>query len=395
MNENLEMPLDKERNAVVRSAIVREIDAGREIGVQVAAYLDGELVIDTWAGVADPRSGRPVDGTTLFNVYSVTKAITVTALHLQVDRGLLDYDARVADYWPEYAANGKGGTTVRHVITHRAGVPQMPEGATPERICDWNWMVSQIQELTPIAIPGSKALYQAMTFGWLVGELVRRTDPQHRPIGRFIQEEIAAPLGISDLWIGLPDAALPRLAHHVNTIVATPPELEPELARAATPRAVSLRPEIYEENALVRRTGIAAVGGIFNARSCARFFALLAQGGFLHGKRLLSEALVRSLSVMRDNPTEPDAVMYGMPIPLTIGGFWRGGEHPPVASAGSPRAICHPGFGNNIAWADPETKLAVSICHNKMSQPLSNDQDPILPIANAVRASLGLRVDAP
>jgi CubicO group peptidase (beta-lactamase class C family) len=388
MNASSQTSVLADGNAIVHAAMAREIKAGREIGVQVAAYLNGKLVIDTWAGLADPSTGRLVDGRTLFNVYSVTKAIVATALHLQVDRGLLDYDAPVSHYWPEFSVNGKSATTVRHIVTHRAGVPQMPEGVTVETLCDWDWMVSRIAKLTPIAAPGTKALYQSMTFGWLAGELVRRSDPKHRRINDFVREEIAQPLGISDLWIGLPDEELPRLAHHVNTIVPLPPEQQPALALAATPTAVRLEPEIYAQNDLVRRTGIAAVGGIFNARSCARLFSMLAQGGTLDGVRLLSEQMVRSLYVMRNNPGEPDAVMYGMPIPLTIGGFWRGSTNPPTASVNNPHAICHPGFGNNIAWADPDTKLAVSICHNRMSQPMSNDEDSILPIANAVRAAV-------
>lgn len=379
-----------DRNAIVREAIDQQVAAGHEIGVQVAAYLDGKLVVDTWSGLADPASGRGVDGDTLFNVYSVTKAITVTALHLQVERGLLDYDSPVSHYWPEYAVNGKELTTVRHVITHRAGVPQMPEGVTPEKICDWDWMTAGIAALTPIAEPGTKALYQSMTFGWLVGELVRRTDPKGRMIGQFVREDIAEPLGITDLWIGLPDEEIPRFAKHVNTIPVVPPELQPRLAVAATPTAVTLSPAIYAERADIRRAGIPAVGGIFNARSAARFFAMLANGGELDGVRLLSKSLTESLYVMRDNPGEADEVMYGVPIPLTIGGFWLGGEYPPVCSVKSSTAICHPGFGNSIAWADKDINLAVAICHNRMFQPMSIEEDSILPIANAVRKALDL-----
>lgn len=373
---------------VVEAAIRREVNAGREIGVQVCAYLDGKRAIDTWAGYADEGTGREVTGETLFNVYSVTKAVIVTALHMQVDRGLLEYDAPVSTYWPEYGINGKEATTVRHIITHRAGVPQMPEGVDIETMCDWDWMTSHIAALTPLAPPGTKALYQSMTFGWLVGELVRRSDPRHRPIGTFVREEIAVPLGLSDLWIGLPDAAVPRFAKHVNAIPSS--GVQPPLALAATPAAVTLKPEIYAENAMVRRTGIPGVGGIFNARSLARFFAMLANGGELDGVRLLSEAATRGLYVLRDNPTEPDEVMYGVPIPLTIGGFWIGGPYPPTCSVRSPKAICHPGFGNNIAWADPEAGLAVAFCHNRMSQPMSLEDDSILPIANAVRIALGI-----
>ena len=192
-------------NAVVQKAIDAVIGAGREVGLQVAAYKDGKLVVDAWGGVADPASGRKVDGDTLFNVYSVTKAVAATALHLQAERGLIDYDAPIVKYWPEYGAHGKERTTVRHVLTHRACVPQMPEGVTPEMMCDWDAMMRAIADLKPLAEPGTKTLYLSMTFGWIIGELVRRTDPRRRSFGRFVREEIAAPLGITDLWIGLPD----------------------------------------------------------------------------------------------------------------------------------------------------------------------------------------------
>ena len=182
------------------------IKDGREIGVQVAAYLDGRLVVDSWAGLADAQTGRKVDGDTLFNMFSVTKPMAATALHIQVARGLVDYDALVTDYWPEYGVNGKEKTTVRHILTHRAGIPQMPEGMTPERMCDWDWMTGEIAKLTPLAPPGEKALYLSMTFGWLVGEIVRRTDPAKRGISQFIHDEIALPLNAPDIYVGLPDS---------------------------------------------------------------------------------------------------------------------------------------------------------------------------------------------
>jgi len=118
-------------NLAVQQAIDAVIASGREVGLQVAAYHRGKLVVDAWGGLADPVTGREVDGQTLFNVYSVTKAVAATAVHMLVDRGRLDYDATVASYWPEYGAHGKHKTTLRDVLTHRAGVPQMPEGVTP------------------------------------------------------------------------------------------------------------------------------------------------------------------------------------------------------------------------------------------------------------------------
>ncbi|NQE47295.1 serine hydrolase domain-containing protein [Herbaspirillum rubrisubalbicans] len=381
--------INAEANAIVQQALDRATTEGGEIGVQVAAYLDGKLVIDAWSGYADQQSGRKVDGDTLFNVYSVTKAVAATALHILADRGLIDYDAPVVRYWPEYGAKGKQATTVRDVLTHRACVPQMPLGVTPERMCDWDWMTRAIADLEPLAEPGTKTLYLSMTFGWIVGELVRRADPKHRSLGRFVREEIAGPLGITDLWIGLPDEAVPRLARHVDAMTPVPPEYLPPLFLASMPDQVALTPRVFDRPD-VRRAEVAGVGGIFNARSEARFWAMLANGGELDGVRLLSRELVASLATPRANSEEADPVMFGFPIPITIGGFWFGGAHPPVAAARHARALCHPGQGNSFGWADPETGLAVAICHNKLFNPASEAENPLRPVADAVHTALGV-----
>ncbi|WP_288409260.1 serine hydrolase domain-containing protein [uncultured Herbaspirillum sp.] len=381
--------INAEANAIVQQALDHATTEGGEIGVQVAAYLDGKLVIDAWSGYADQQSGRKVDGDTLFNVYSVTKAVAATALHILADRGLIDYDAPVVRYWPEYGAKGKQATTVRDVLTHRACVPQMPLGVTPERMCDWDWMTRAIADLEPLAEPGTKTLYLSMTFGWIVGELVRRADPKHRSLGRFVREEIAGPLGITDLWIGLPDEAVPRLARHVDAMTPVPPEYLPPLFLASMPDQVALTPRVFDRPD-VRRAEVAGVGGIFNARSEARFWAMLANGGELDGVRLLSRELVASLATPRANSEEADPVMFGFPIPITIGGFWFGGAHPPVAAARHARALCHPGQGNSFGWADPETGLAVAICHNKLFNPASEAENPLRPVADAVHTALGV-----
>jgi CubicO group peptidase (beta-lactamase class C family) len=376
-------------NAVVQKAIGQVIGAGREVGLQVAAYKDGKLVVDTWGGVADPASGRKVDGETLFNVYSVTKAVAATALHVQAERGLIDYDAPIVKYWPEYGAHGKERTTVRDALTHRACVPQMPDGVTPEIMCDWDAMVRAVADLKPLAEPGTRTLYLSMTFGWIIGELVRRTDSQHRSLGRFVREEIAAPLGISDLWIGIPDAVLPRVAKQVDAMVPVPAEYLPPLFLASMPPAVALEPRVFERPD-VRRAEVAGVGGIFTARSEARFWAMLANGGELDGVRLLSRERVAALSTPRANSEEPDPVMFGFPIPISVGGFWLGGTNPPVCSARNPRAICHPGQGGSIGWADPDLNLAVAICHNRLFNPSTLEDDAILVVANSVREALGI-----
>ena len=376
-------------NEKVQRAIDDAVARGVEVGVQVAAYLNGVQVVDAWGGIADPATGRKVDGETLFNVYSVTKAVTATALHIQADRGLIDYRAPVAKYWPEYAANGKASTTVRDVLTHRACVPQMPADVTPERMCDWDWMTRAIAALEPLAPPGTRTLYLSMTFGWIVGELVRRTDPRHRTLGRFIREEIAQPLDIADLWVGIPDSVEPRIAKQVNDMRPIPPEYLPPLFLASMPEQVALTPVVFERPE-VRRAEVAGVGGIFNARSEARFWAMLAGMGELGGARILSRRLVETFNQPRGHSEELDQVMFNIPVPISMGGFWLGGPQTPVCSAKSPRALCHPGQGGSIGWADPDTGLAVAICHNRLFNASTPQEDPILPIANAVRAGLGL-----
>ncbi|HEY2399788.1 MAG TPA: serine hydrolase domain-containing protein [Steroidobacteraceae bacterium] len=375
---------------LVQRAIDDAIARAVETGVQVTAYLNGEQVVDAWGGVADDRTGRRVDGETLFNVYSVTKAVAATALHIQVDRGLIEYNAPISRYWPEYGVNGKEKTTVRDALTHRACVPQMPVGVTPEKMCDWDWMVRAIAGLVPVAPPGSKTLYLSMTFGWIIGELVRRSDPQHRSLGRFVREEIAAPLAITDLWLGIPDSVEPRIARQVDAMRPIPPEYLPPLFLASMPAQVALTPAVFERPD-VRRAEIAGVGGIFNARSEARFWAMLANLGELDGVRILSRRLAATLNVPRANSAELDQVMFNIPLPISMGGFWLGGPNTPVCSAKSPRALCHPGQGGSIGWADPDTGLAVAICHNRLFNASTPEEDPLLPIADAVRESLGLR----
>jgi len=368
----------------VEAAMAAAIESGAETGLHVVAYHRGRKVIDLCAGLADPETGRAVAPDTLFNVYSVTKAVTATALHLQAERGHVDYDTPIAAYWPEFGAHGKEGATVRHALTHRAGIPQMPAGVTPELMCDWDAMARAIADLAPLASPGEKTLYQSMTFGWIVGEIVRRTDPKGRDFRQFILDEISTPLGLADLWIGIPDAAESRVAIMSDRNADDPPPPLATLFSQSMPPQVALVPAVFERPD-VRRACIPGVGGIFNARDEARFWALLAEGGALDGVRLLSEERVASFSNVRDNGDEPDPVMFGFPIPISVGGYWLGGHR-----VSSPRAIWHPGAGGSVGWADPDNRLAVAICHNRMFNARAVEDDPILPISRAIMAAVGV-----
>ncbi len=375
-------------NAAVQREIDRAVREGKEIGIQVAAYLDGELVVDVCSGTTEPGGTRRVDGDTLFPVFSVTKAITATALHLQAERGFIDYDQPIARYWPEYAAHGKDKTTVRHAMTHRAGIPQMPPGVTPEQMCDWNWMVTGIADLKPICAPGTASAYLSMTFGWILGECVRRTDPKARPFGAFVREELAAPLGIKDLWIGVPDEAQPRIAKLINPEPSPMVVPEDSLYRASMPHQVDLVAEVFERPD-VRRACVPGVGGIMNARSVARVFAMLAGGGQLDGVRLLSADRVRSFSTPRANSAELDQT-FGAALAIGIGGYWLANPASAtvLAAGANPKTICHPGAGGSIGWADPDARLAVAICHNRMFNPITRESNHHAPIAAALRDAL-------
>ncbi len=379
------MTVNAKANAAVQKALDRLVADGKEIGVQVAAWRGEEQIVDCWAGLADPKTGRKVDGDTLFNVFSVSKAVTAVAAHLQVERGLVEYDAPIAAYWPDFAAAGKGGVTVRHVLSHVSGVLRMPPDVTPELMTNWDWMTRRIAEMPANYPAGSRSSYQSMTFGWLLGEVVRRTDPKRRPFGQFIREEIAEPLGADDLWMGIPDAAEPRVARLDAASVYVAPD--GNATREATPLQVDLMPDPFERP-YVRRACIPAVGGIFSARSSARFWAMLANGGTLGGRRLLSESRVRSFVGPRPHFEDADPVFFGMVVPIAWSGFWLGDELPPTSAPRNPKALCHPGMGGMIGWADLEAKLSVAFCHNRMFDTREIAEDSRTLIGDIIRANL-------
>ena len=386
-----------DQNEIVQQAVDIAIGERGEIGLQVAAYLDGEPVVDVWGGLADETTGREVDGDTIFPVFSVTKAVTAVALHIQAERGLVDYATPIAHYWPEFGAHGKDKATIYDALTHRLGVPIMPLGVTPELMCDWDWMVQRIADMTPLFEPGTKAAYMSYTFGWVIGELVQRTDLKGRPFGTFVQEEICQPLGIDSLWIGIPDEVEPRVAKLTNMPPISPgaPGMAPgALSPLAIPAQVGTTEEVFGR-ADVRRSCLPGAGGIMNARSVARFFAMLAQGGKLDGVRILSEERVGSFTVSRP-PCDYDYVQ-GVPHNGSIGGFHLvasiGDAPTPIsmAAAGSnPHTFGHPGAGGSNGWADPDAHLSVAITHNRMFRAATPDENPFVPIGEAVRKALGV-----
>src|SRR4030081_1406584 len=195
----------------VQKAIDQMVESGAERGVQVAAYQSGTLVVDAVAGIADPSTSRPVDSGTVFYNFSVGKAAASTVAHVLAERGLFGYETPVIDVWPEFGAHGKQKVTVRHVLSHSAGGPGIPLDTTLEDLCDWDKMCAAIAASQPWWEPGTQIGYHAYTFGYLVGEIVRRATG--KPISRVLLEEVSGPLGVGDeLYFGMPRSEHRRLA---------------------------------------------------------------------------------------------------------------------------------------------------------------------------------------
>lgn len=365
---------DPRLDAAIEIALARG-----EHALQVAAYVDGDLVVD--AAVGEIETG-PVTVDHLFAVQSVTKGFVVTCLHLQAERGLLDYDDEVARHWPEFSANGKGDLTIAHVLSHRSGLPA-PEGLTVERCGDWDWMSEAIAASRPTFTPGEKGAYQTIVFGYVVGELVRRTDPAGRSIATFVREEVCDPLGIDDFFFTLTDDQRSRLV---------PPLGSPASGRVPTPLTAAAVPPSYVaslEGVEPHRHANPSSSGAATARAAARLFAMLANGGELDGTRLLSDARVQTFATPRAVRYEYDEVIGFVPL-ISTRGFWLGDDGPlatPVV--GGPRALSHPGAGGTSAWADPDLRLGAAITHDRMIPsypPPTLEEHPLQPIGEALRA---------
>jgi CubicO group peptidase (beta-lactamase class C family) len=347
---------DAVQQLAVQQLLDQVVASGEEVGLQVAVYVGNEQVVDAWAGLADEATGRRVDGDTLFTSWSTTKGFAATCLHILADRGRVEYEMPVARYWPEFAAHGKDAVTVRHVLTHMAGVPQMPDEASPEMICDWDAMCRAIAGQKPLWPAGTQTGYHAWTIGWIVGEIIRRVDG--RPIAQFIQEELCRPLGIASFYLGIPKEVESRVATLRHA---------PALPDAVAPNALNLTvmpPYITHADILnrpdIRQASIPGGGGIMNARAIARHYAMLANGGELDGVRILSPGRIDR---MREMQTDDHDIVIDRRIRKSMGYFLGGDDSVGGVPAMGPTGheFGHPGLGGSLGFADPERKLAFGL----------------------------------
>jgi CubicO group peptidase (beta-lactamase class C family) len=386
----------------VRDEFERNFAERGEVGASVCVMADGRPVVDLWGGVADRRTGRPWDRDTLVVVWSCTKGAVATCAHVLVDRGLLDLDAPVAHYWPEFAQAGKEAITVRLVLSHQAGLPAVRAPLAPGSLYDWQAMTQAVAAEAPFWPPGTRQGYHAVTFGYIIGELVRRVTG--RGVGAFFRDEVAGPLGL-DFHLGLPEDDEPRVAPTLRADPVPPGEAPWRFLERANADRESV------QSLIVRNTGrrpgdqdsreahaaaLPSQGGLTNARGLAGLYAPLALGGAVGNIRLVGGGTLTEMQAVTSASAVDAVLLVGLRFSL---GFMKSSDNRPGPAAArdslilSEAAFGHAGMGGSLGFADPEARLSFGYAMNKQGRGvLLNERGQAL--VDAVYRSLGYRSDA-
>jgi CubicO group peptidase (beta-lactamase class C family) len=359
----------------VAAAFERNFAEHGEVGAATALYVDGRKVVDLWGGIADRDSGAPYTEDSLQLVFSTTKGATAACANLLVQRGDLDLDAPVAEYWPEFKAAGKENIPVRWLLCHKAGLPYVDAEVTFEEALQWEPVIRALEAQAPIWEPGTAHGYHATTYGWLVGEVVRRVTG--KTVGTFFADEIAGPLDL-EFWIGLPDEQQRRVAPLVTWGRPKDPAMAALMDQFMGPettlgKALGAPSMVFTETdgcwnmPELRAAEIPAANGVTNARSLARFYAGLVgpvEGG--PAEPLLTPEQIAAATTLQTQG--PDQVLM---LETTFGlGFFVSSE---VARYGGPRSFGHTGAGGSMGFADPENGIAFGYVMNRMMQSLTGD----------------------
>ena len=350
----------------VRDAFGANFAEGLEIGAAAAVTVDGEFVVDIWAGDADP-DGTPWQRDTIVNVYSTTKTMAATCMLMLADRGELDFDAPVAQYWPEFAHNGKEAVLVRHVMAHTAGLPGFDPPITMEQLYDLDGVAANLAAQAPWWPPGTASGYHAVSQGQLQGEILHRITG--RRLSDWFRTEVAEPLG-ADFWISLPASEDHRVAALVPPVFTgdklTVNGVEVSADSVAVKTLTSCPMTAAEPATRAWRAAeIPAAGGFGNARSVARVHAALACGGAVDGVRLMSEAGVRR--ALEEHTDSIDKVLmvrmrHGLGFGFQLGTIEVG-----------PGQMFWGGWGGSLAAIDFERRLSVCYVMNRMDSDLMGD----------------------
>ena len=377
------------RFQAVRDQFAQALASGFDTGASVAVEHQGEMVVNLWGGYKDREKTDPWSDDTLINVFSTTKAITATCFLQLVERGKVDLDALVGDYWPEYACNGKEKTRVSDFLCHRAAMHGFQGGVPQFDYRHWDQWTEALAQQRPFREPGTTQGYHALTYGWLVGELIRRIDG--RSVGQYFHEEIAEPFNL-DFKIGLEDQDIQRCGDILvdpqptpwvlMAIAIAPDFVLPKSLRSLKSflRMGDLKVAFASKAAQLggtntremntrewREAEIPSANGHGTAESLAKLFGILSSGGERDGKRIIStETLKLALTPLSEGP---DTVILGEPIRFGVGydlglGITtiRGTPHPS-------RIFGHCGVGGTVAFGDPETGLGYGFLCNRMHKP--------------------------
>jgi CubicO group peptidase (beta-lactamase class C family) len=382
----------------VRDEFERNFAERGEVGASVCVTLDGETVVDLWGGTTEPATGRPWDQDTIGNVWSATKGAVALCAHVLAARGQLDLNAPVATYWPEFAKNGKDGVLVRHLLNHQVGLPAVREPLPAGCFYDWHLMADALAREEPFWRPGTRNGYHGLTFGFLVGEVIRRVSG--RSLGAYFRDEVAGPLGL-DFWIGLPEEHEPRVAPTIPAAPPGPGDPMPSLYVAAFTDPTSIQALMLANNGgymmvpgesdsrAAHAAEIGAVGGITNARGLAGMYRPLALGG----SPLVDPAQVAIMGAV-SSATSVDAVLL-VPTRWAMG-FNKAVDNGylPVADREavllSEEAFGHPGMGGSIGFADPKARLSFGYTMNRQGSGLGiNERGQSL--VDAVYETIGYR----
>lgn len=351
-----------------------------EVGAAVCVFHRGRSVVDLWGGFADRELGREWQRDTLQLVFSTTKGVAATCVHQLVERGVLDLDAPVARWWPEFAQAGKGTIPLRWVLSHEAGLAAVTGTVTMDDVLGWDGVVEAIAAQAPVWEPGTAHGYHARSYGWILGEVVRRATGQS--LGRYFADEIAGPLGL-DFFIGLPGREQDRVAKLYPPVIA-PEELEvmdaflgPDTLLGQVLRGPS---GLFNYDDMWNRSDVLAAempssNGVGTARAIARLYASLI--GEVDGVRLLAaETVARATEVQVSGPDH----VIGLPM-----SFGLGYMTPP--SPGGPGAFGHDGAGGSLGMADPEGEWSIGYVMNQMRLGLTGD-DRSAALVAATRAAV-------
>lgn len=352
----------------VQDAFHANFRDANELGAALAVYVDGEPVVDLWAGSLDSREGGAWGEDTLVNVFSTTKGIVAALVLRLVAEGKLSLERPVADYWPEFAQAGKGAIPVKWLLSHRAGVPALREMLPDEALYDWERMCTVLAAEQPWWEPGTRHGYHPVTFGWLVGEVIRRASGLR--VGEYLQQTFAQPLGL-DFFIGVPESEHARIARisrpapdPSNTEAMTFMQrvmMEPAgiTARAfANPMSIATGTNTTEW----RNAEIPAANGHATARAVARFYAALAGGGTLDGVEVLPRDILKYCT--EEQSSGSDAVL-GIDTRFSHG--WMLSQNRANAAFGpGKRSFGHPGAGGSVGLADPDRRIAIGYVLNRM-----------------------------